>query len=308
MLRRPKRSRALALCVGLLALGAGAPAGAEPDPEPSLHSRSPLPFPENTPDQWIPPWFTAGPAALGGSRAAGRQRSPGDPFPQYGKYRDLRELELVPARDQGKARLFPYCTGAAGPYQKELERHLKLRPVDGKQSPADCKAIQKFQLRNRIAPQMGYAGPHTWGTAKLLHARKYPNPGGKCPVRAGRRVACVDLSRQLMWVQLGRKVVFGPATIRSGKPGYRTRTGMFAVYLRRAEFTSTLYDAPMPYAQFFSGGQAFHGRYRTVYYEPGSHGCVNLSYRDAERLWKTLRGGDAVYVFGSKPPPPRITR
>ncbi len=291
----------MALCPVLLVWGAGTSARAEPDPDPQpwLHSRSPLPFPEDTPDQWMPPWF-------GELLSRYATRSLADPFPQYKKYRDLRELELVPRQEQGKVRLFPYCTGATGPYQKELERRLGLKPVDGRQSAADCKAIQKFQLRQGIAPQMGYAGPHTWGTAQLLYARKHPNPGGRCPAPAGRRVACVDLTRQLMWVQQGRKVVFGPAPIRSGRPSYRTRTGLFSVYLRRAAHTSTLYDAPMPYAQFFSGGQAFHGRYRTIYYEPGSHGCVNLSYRDAERLWKVLRGGDAVFVSGSKPAAPKV--
>ncbi|WP_415947408.1 L,D-transpeptidase [Streptomyces sp. KLOTTS4A1] len=54
----------------------------------------------------------------------------------------------------------------------------------------------------------------------------------------------------------------------------------------------------MPYAQFFSGGQAFHGRYATIYYEPGSHGCVNLSYRDAQGLWKVLRKGTPWWFTG----------
>ncbi|MER7171303.1 L,D-transpeptidase family protein [Streptomyces mesophilus] len=250
----------------------------------------------------MPPWLTVPQHT---PSLPGAPRRPDGPFPQYRKYRDLRELEVVPRQEQGKGRLFPYCTGATGPYQKELERRLKLRPVDGRQSAADCQAVQKFQLRHGIAPPLGYAGPHTWGTAQLLHAKKHPNPGGTCPVRAGRGVACVDLSRQLMWVQRGKQIVFGPAAIRSGKPGYRTRTGTFSVYLRSAEHTSTLYNAPMPYAQFFSGGQAFHGRYRTIYYEPGSHGCVNLGYRDAERLWKVLRTGDAVFVFGRKPAAPK---
>nr|QXL90812.1 L,D-transpeptidase [Streptomyces sp.] len=229
--------------------------------------------------------------------AAGALR--GEPFPRLAKYRDLRELEVSPEGEGAKNA--PFCTGKSGPYQKELERHLGLSPVDGKQSQEDCAAIQRFQTERKIQPRIGYAGPHTWGTALLEWARHHPNPGGRCPARRG-RVACVDLSRQLMWVQQGKKVVFGPAAVRSGRPGYATRTGTFRVSWRNQEHTSTIYRAPMPYAQFFSGGQAFHGRYRTIYYEPGSHGCVNLSYRDAQRLWNALRGGDIVAVFGRKPP------
>lgn len=100
-------------------------------------------------------------------------------------------------------------------------------------------------------------------------------------------------------------MTFGLATIRSGKPGFPTRTGRFTVGWRNAEHTSTQYHAPMPFAQFFSGGQAFHGRYATPFYEPGSHGCVNLAYRDAERLWQTLIKGDTVYIYGRKPAAPR---
>ncbi|NBE51621.1 L,D-transpeptidase family protein [Streptomyces sp. YC537] len=287
------------MVLGVVALfcGSGAAVGGEPPPpRPSPHTRSELPFVEDTPDQALAPDR----ALMRRQQGAVRPGDPGDPFPKYAKYRDLEELETVPEADKGKHE--PYCTKAGGPYQKEMERHLKLRPADGRQSPADCAAIQEFQRKHDIAPRTGYAGPHTWGTARLARARSRPDQGGRCPVRAGRRVACVDLSRQLMWVQRGRKVVFGPALIRSGKPGYETRTGMFSVDWRSEEHTSTLYDAPMPFAQFFSGGQAFHGRYRTIHYEPGSHGCVNLRYRDAERLWKTLRTGDAVFVYGRKPP------
>ncbi|MBH0242632.1 peptidoglycan-binding protein, partial [Streptomyces cavourensis] len=55
------------------------------------------------------------------------------------------------------------CTTSAGPHQKQVEKFLK-RPVDGKQSAADCKAIQKFQKAHGITPTIGYAGPLTWRT------------------------------------------------------------------------------------------------------------------------------------------------
>ncbi len=50
------------------------------------------------------------------------------------------------------------CTTSAGPYQKKVEKFLG-RPVDGKQSAADCKAIRAFQNKHGIRPNIGYAAP-----------------------------------------------------------------------------------------------------------------------------------------------------
>ncbi len=50
------------------------------------------------------------------------------------------------------------CTTSAGPYQKKVEKFLG-RPVDGKQSAADCKAIQAFQNKHGIRPNIGTPAP-----------------------------------------------------------------------------------------------------------------------------------------------------
>ncbi|MFF3712070.1 L,D-transpeptidase family protein [Streptomyces phaeochromogenes] len=191
------------------------------------------------------------------------------------------------------------CSKQTGPYQRQVERWLRLR-VDGKQSANDCRAIRAFQVRYGIRPDSGFAGPVTWARMQLLSAAKNPNAAGKCPVRTY-RVACVDLTRQLTWVQKGTKVLFGPVPIRSGKAGYRTRSGWFSVYWKHKNHWSTLYNTPMPYSQFFSGGQAFHGIYGSVYNPPGSMGCVNMRIADARTLWGVLYKGDGVYVWGRRP-------
>ncbi|MFD9440427.1 L,D-transpeptidase family protein [Streptomyces sp. NPDC060006] len=190
------------------------------------------------------------------------------------------------------------CSRQTGPHQRQVERWLRLR-VDGKQSEADCQAVRAFQNRQGIRPDSGFAGPVTWARMQLLSAAKRPNAAGKCPVRAG-RTACVDLTRQLTWVQKGSRVVFGPVPIRSGKAGYRTRGGWHKVYWKHKNHWSTLYNTPMPYSQFFSGGQAFHGIYGSVYNPPGSMGCVNMRIADARRMWNVLYTGDRVYVWGRK--------
>ncbi|MFI1356492.1 L,D-transpeptidase family protein [Streptomyces sp. NPDC020898] len=191
------------------------------------------------------------------------------------------------------------CEAGTGPYQRELERHLKLT-VDGRQTPADCEAVRTFQSRNGVQPADGYAGLTTYRTMLVVEARANPNAAKNCPVRTY-RIACVDLTRQLMWVQTGSRVVYAPVPIRSGRDGYETRTGSYTVYWRNLDHYSDLYDnAPMPYSQFFSDGQAFHGTPGDLF-TGGSHGCVNLRLDDAKRLWNTLAQDDSVYVWGVKP-------
>ncbi|MGC9377345.1 L,D-transpeptidase family protein [Streptomyces sp. MH13] len=195
------------------------------------------------------------------------------------------------------------CTTQTGTHQKKVEKFLG-RPADGKQSTADCRAIRAFQTKHGITPDIGYAGPVTWGVMDLMTKQKAvgknPNKAGKCPVNKG-RIACVDLTLQLSWIQDGRKLVYGPVPVRTGRNGHETRTGPTKVYWRNIDHHSTIYDVPMPYSQFFDGGQAFHAAGVSMWSPPGSHGCVNMTESDAKKYWSLLRKGDDVHVYGRKP-------
>ncbi|MGW5865961.1 L,D-transpeptidase family protein [Streptomyces sp. NPDC055239] len=208
-------------------------------------------------------------------------------------------IEYVPRGEVVRKSVAARCSSSTGPHQRQAERWLKLT-VDGKQSPKDCRAIRAFQRKEGIRPAIGFAGPTTWARMRLISSRKAPNAAKKCPTRAY-RVACVDLRRQLMWVQKSKKVLLGPVPIRSGRAGYTTRTGWNKIYWKHKNHWSSIYETPMPYSQFFNGGQAFHGIYGNIYSPPGSRGCVNMRVDDARALWKTLRKGDRVYAWGSKP-------
>jgi hypothetical protein len=166
---------------------------------------------------------------------------------------------------------------------------------------ADCRAVRAFQREQGIAPADGYPGVATYRTMVAVKARAHPNADGDCPDDED-RVTCVDLDRQLLWVQTGTRVVFPPVPIRTGRDDQETRPGRHEIYERSIDHVSTLYpDSPMPYAQFFDGGQALHGREGDLYAHGGSAGCVNLTVRDAARLWDLLDEGDTVYVWGTKP-------
>ena len=122
----------------------------------------------------------------------------------------------------------------------------------------------------------------------------------RCPASRVREV-CVDLSHQRLWVRQGSRTIFGPVAIRTGRAGHATPDGRFSIQWRDYAHWSTTYDSPMPFSQFFYGGDAFHGVYDDVHEGSGSYGCVNLEFDDAQRLWGLLRVGDPVYVSGRKP-------
>ena len=124
---------------------------------------------------------------------------------------------------------------------------------------------------------------------------KAPQAANRCPHQAG-RVVCVDQDHQQMWVQQGSKIIFGPVLVRTGYRGMWTPNGMFHVYARHAWPNSPL----LPYSQFFHRLYALHGS-RDDLHKGKSKGCVNMSVADARRLWRTLRIGDAVYIWGHKP-------
>ena len=86
--------------------------------------------------------------------------------------------------------------------------------------------------------------------------------------------------------------------ITSGRPGYRTSAGTFAVYWKDKDHRSSIFnDAPMPNSVFFDGGNAFH---EGSLYVP-SHGCIHLSWEASEYFYSNLDYGDTVVVFGYAP-------
>ncbi len=186
------------------------------------------------------------------------------------------------------------CT--TGPYQRQVERYLGLA-VNGRNSAADCARIKAFQKRYGVKPVAGYAGPTTYGLVKRLKLAKAN--AGRCVTRS--KVVCVDLTSQTVWIARNGTRVWGPWPVRSGRNGYETRTGKFRVYRKNIDHVSSIYGTPMPYAMFFSGGQAFHTSDRYLYNSLGSHGCVHIVPRIARDMWDRVGTGTAVHSFGRKP-------
>ena len=65
---------------------------------------------------------------------------------------------------------------------------------------------------------------------------------------------------------------------------------------------SQLYDSAMPFAMFFSGGQAVHysSDFAARGYAGASHGCVNVrDYDGVAWLYDQVQVGDEVVVYWS---------
>lgn len=121
-----------------------------------------------------------------------------------------------------------------------------------------------------------------------------PRARSSCPAAA---TACVDLNDHLTWLQSDGRITYGPVSMEPGPPGTRQATprGTFHVQWKAgANYISTEYHVPIPYAVFFApGGVAFHGGSLTT----PSHGCVHLDTGSARYYHDHVPTGAEVVVF-----------
>ncbi len=126
-------------------------------------------------------------------------------------------------------------------------------------------------------------------------------PGALDPRCTTGRAICIDKTSQtLRWVVDGE--VERTLDVRFGAEYSPTREGAFVVNFKSRDHVSSLYDSPMPYAMFFSGGQAVHfsSDFLARGYAGASHGCVNV--RDeagVAGLFDDANVGDPVIVYRS---------
>jgi len=114
-------------------------------------------------------------------------------------------------------------------------------------------------------------------------------------------VLCIDKSTlKLRWMVDGQVVsVFD---VRFGSELTPTREGSFTVSTKSRNQVSTLYHTAMPFAMFFSGGQAVHysADFAARGYNGASHGCVNVrDYNGIAWLFDQVSIGNAVIVYRS---------
>jgi lipoprotein-anchoring transpeptidase ErfK/SrfK len=180
------------------------------------------------------------------------------------------------------------CTTAAGwqggHHARETAPSRVTQPTLADQANARAAQIAVPSPEPRPTPHATAAGTPT-PRARIRSS---------CPAAA---TACVDLEHHLTWLQSDGHVTYGPVSMEPGPPGTRQATprGTFHVQWRAgANYISTEYHVPIPYAVFFApGGVAFHGGSL----DTPSHGCVHLDINSARYYHDHLPTGAEVVVF-----------
>ena len=171
-------------------------------------------------------------------------------------------------------------------------------PVTGYFGDLTQAAVKRYQRRIHL-PASGVADTATWRHLIPATIRGRKHIPDACADGSGWD-ACYDRTRHevTLWRDGKPRNAW---LVRGGGSDTPTRTGDFTVYYRDIDHVSGLYDSPMPYSQFFSGGQAFHGSATMVDPFTGhSHGCINMYVEDARQLWKLTSSTKlAVHVHGA---------
>ena len=182
--------------------------------------------------------------------------------------------------------------------------------VTGTYDAGTVEAVRGFQAKRQV-PVTGKIDKRTLDrlhamTVTPSHEELFniePKPGALDPRCRTGRVLCIDkTSRTLRWVIDGKVQLTLDARFGSTINDTPTREGLFHVYFMNADHVSKLYGSAMPYAMFFSGGQAVHysSDFASVGYYGASHGCVNIrDYEGVKWLFSQVRVGDAVVVYWS---------
>ncbi len=206
--------------------------------------------------------------------------------------------------------------GDRGPKVRELQARLRqIGWFDGDVTDfygsRTTTSVRGFQAK-RGFPVTGLVDERTWNRLlsmtrkptqdELDNVKPAPSPSKltwdvdqRCLTG---RVMCISKeTRELTWVIDG--IPQYEMAVRFGSEEYPTREGTFSVYKKMEYVYSELYDSPMPYSMFFSGGQAVHysSNFARIGYAGASHGCVNVRDWDAvKRLYYDSRIGDKVVV------------
>ncbi len=208
-----------------------------------------------------------------------------------------------------------YRPGDSGADVRAVQARLKqiawyFGDVTGSYDGATVTAVKGFQAKRSI-PVTGDVDRRTLDrltamTATPTHDELHniqPSPGKLDARCLTGRVLCIDkTSRTLRWVVDGQVRQQLDARFGSTLNDTPTREGLFHVYLMDADHVSHLYGSSMPFAMFFSGGQAVHysSDFATVGYYGASHGCVNIRDYDGIRwLFSQVHVGDKVVVYWS---------
>ncbi|CAN5473312.1 hypothetical protein BH11ACT8_BH11ACT8_22370 [soil metagenome] len=207
------------------------------------------------------------------------------------------------------------AAGDQGDDVRDLQARLRQiywfqHDVTGLYGDVTTAAVEGFQAKREI-PVTGEVDQTTLDrlyamTTEPSAAELANEIGANVPGKLDARcttghVLCIDkTSRTLRWVVDGK--VKRTVDVRFGAEYTPTREGVFSVQFKSRDHVSSLYGSSMPFAMFFSGGQAVHysSDFAAYGYGHASHGCVNVRDYDAiAALFDEVNVGDPVIVYRS---------
>jgi peptidoglycan hydrolase-like protein with peptidoglycan-binding domain len=229
----------------------------------------------------------------------------------------LTSMTRKPTDDEMHNRLVPgpaiLSQGDSGDRVRDLQARLKQigwfsGNVTGSYGSMTVGAVKGFQDKRAI-PVTGEVDRRTMDRLTAMtrtpsndekHNRT-PKPsaaGLDSRCLTGRAMCISKATNSLVWVIDGKPQM--RMDVRFGSQELPTREGAFSVGWKSRNHVSTIYHTKMPYAMFFSGGQAVHYSpdFAARGYNGASHGCVNVrNLSGIQSLFNQVRVGDKVIVY-----------
>lgn len=208
-------------------------------------------------------------------------------------------------------------SGDSGDKVKDLQARLKQigwfnEKVTGNYGSVTVSSVEGFQAKRGI-PVTGEVDQRTMDRLTAMTRKptqdELDNKTSNTTTSSGSmtlddrcltgRVICISKAqRKLAWVIDGQ--IKSVMDVRFGAELTPTRNGVFSVGWKSRDHVSSLYNTSMPYAMFFSGGQAVHysADFARNGYNGASHGCVNVRNKSAvAALFDQVNVGDKVIVY-----------
>jgi putative peptidoglycan binding protein/L,D-transpeptidase-like protein len=293
---------AIAAVLGLVGCGPSRLVGSQAEPVPATTAPSSLPTasvvtPRVTPTS--PP--TSTPRATPSRQPRSKPTKARKPVVTQPKKKQLLAGPAIMAR------------GSQGDRVRRLQARLRQigwysGNVTGFYGAVTITAVRGFQARRAI-PVTGevdqrtlnrlVAMTHQPTTNELRNVTSVASTGrldSRC--MTGRALCISKRTNSLVWVVDGRPLL--RLDVRFGSYQTPTREGSFTVGWKSRHHFSTVYHTAMPYAMFFSGGQAVHysADFAARGYYGASHGCVNVrNLSGIAWLFNQVRVGDKVIVY-----------
>lgn len=192
---------------------------------------------------------------------------------------------------------------------------LKPNLATGNYLGKTLKAVRAFQ-RTHVSRTTGVIGSLTWVAFTVNLPPSAVEPGDissktQSLLGSGGRVIDVNKTQQMMRVfdkgtltyEVAIRIGGTNINPKTGQPfNYYSDNGSFRIGWKSRDHVSRSFNAPMPFAMFYNGGEAIHFSpdFNANGYGRRSHGCINISDPAfAEKLFDETAIGTPVIVHGN---------